>query len=120
MAREIEVFDGPSRWDLMLSLFDWNPGERGLVDGRRSVVFNSRHGTTARPVTMGETIAVVIDELTRDPTRENGTLWFFKGVAWGDDHRGIHVGLASDDDLRKIPVRGSFSTATRTGRLTVL
>lgn len=105
MARHQEnravILNGPSKWDLMLALFDPRIGR-----SRRDVTLQIRQ-TDGRGESHKRLLSVVICQLGR---AENGheERWSFNGKAVDyDDHSGAIWSSAE--------VRGEYSTRTRKG-----
>jgi hypothetical protein len=85
MAQRYEIVEGPSKWDLMMSLFD-------RENEREPIEFRVMQGGIKRSVYV---VTIEIGKLVTGAKND----WTFKGCTGG----------------RGIPVRGLFSTRTRTG-----
>ncbi len=90
MALQVTIVDGPSKWDLMVSLF------HGDLGRRHHVRFHTLQSTFCD---------VVIDELQREDG--SGERWNFKGR------------VLDSELLPKAPVSGFFSTRSRQGHFFV-
>ncbi len=89
---QLEITDGPSKFDLMLALFDGN------CEHRREVVFNLRAGKSTSTLAVIDSV-VVIDSVTR----EDGS-----GESWNFEGRVV-------DFVGNPKIIGYFSTRTRKG-----
>ncbi len=99
MAHRFEITNGPSKWDLMLSLLD------GDSKNRREVVFVVHEG-----IGHTEGMHVRIDTLEREDG--SGESWNFKGR--------IPYILRDFIASTEKKIEGHFSTRTRKGHLRLL
>ena len=93
MAFTGEIVNGPSKWDLMLGLFDGNSSSR------RSVVFSA-----VNLFNNIEEVAVFVNFLAREDG--SGEKWNF-------------AGFMIDAAWKAVAVKGYFSTQHRRGTMTV-
>jgi hypothetical protein len=102
MARQFNIVNGPSKWDLMLSLFDGGSS----FPRRRDVEFRFEHPGPAS--TANIFIFVVINAVERVNGGDEN--WYIKGYI---------MDLRTMSQSRSIagPVAGRYSTLTRKGWL---
>ena len=114
-----QIMNGPSKWDLMLSLF------HGNANRRESVSFVIGHQSSGLYVPIGECIekgrvTVQIDSLQREDG--SGETWNFTGyeiVTEWKTHFSQAYGPGPTTGGPRLgrPAKGFFSTRTRTGTI---
>lgn len=99
MVTQYQITDGPSKWDLMLALFDGDSASRHRVRFSNELV-DPRYPAV---------VYVCIDELSREDG--SGECWNFKGRAYQGVNEWKH--------LTNCKVGGFFTTRQRGGHISV-